>query len=122
MADIKEVNVNIGGGKVSFSNEVISTIVARATENIDGVAAAAGNIVSGVTEFFGVKNPSKGVKVEVGEEEVAVDLNLSVKYGVNIPDVCAKVRKSVEEAVTNMTGLRVREININIANIVMDEK
>ena len=117
----KEVNAEVNeGGKISFSNEVISTIVARATENIDGVSALAGNIVSGVSEFFGVKNQSKGVKVEVGTEEVAIELNLSVKYGINIPEVCAKVRKNVEDAVMSMTGLRVKEININIASIVTE--
>ena len=71
-------------------------------------------------ENFGMKNLSKGVKVEVTEEHVSVDLSLNIKYGYNIPDVCEKVQDKVKSAIENMTGLMVLEVNIKIAGVNME--
>ena len=110
-------------GTISFSNEVISTIVGLAAAEIDGVASMSGGIVDGITEFMGKKNISKGIKVEVGKEEVAVDIAIIVKYGCKITDVCKNIQQAIINAVETMTGLKVVEINISVVGIdVKDDK
>ena len=65
---------------------------------------------------------SKGVKVEVTEEHVSVNMALNLKYGYSIPDVCEKVQEKVKSAIENMTGLTVLDVNIKIAGVSMEEK
>ena len=68
-------------GTVTFANEVIATIAGLAAVDIPGVAGMSGGFVDGFTELLGRKNLSKGIKVEVGTEEVAVDIAIVVEYG-----------------------------------------
>jgi uncharacterized alkaline shock family protein YloU len=71
----------------------------------------------GITEFVGKKNPSKGVKVEVGEKEAAVDVFVIVEFGVRIPEVAHEIQRSVKKAIESMTGLTVVEINVHIQGV-----
>ncbi len=109
-------------GTISFANEVISTIAGLAAVEIEGVAGMSGGLVDGITEFLGRKNFSKGIKVEVGKEEVAVDINIIVNYGVSIPDVCQNIQQSVVKAIETMTGLRVVEVNIGIQGVAFKDE
>jgi len=69
-----------------------------------------------------MKNLSKGVKVDVSEEHVSVDLSLNIKYGYNIPGVSEKVQEKVKSAIENMTGLTVLDVNIKIAGVNVAEE
>ena len=109
-------------GTISFANEVISTIAGLATVDIEGVVGMSGGLVDGITEFLGRKNFSKGIKVEVGKEEVAVDINIIVRYGMSIPEVCQNIQQSVVKAIETMTGLRVVEVNIGIQGVVFKDE
>src|SRR5664280_592607 len=109
-------------GTISFANEVISTIAGIATMEIDGVAGMSGGLVDGITEFLGRKNFSKGIKVEVGKEEVAVDINIIVHYGISVPEVCQNIQQSVVKAIETMTGLRVIEVNVGIQGVVFKDE
>ena len=80
----------------------------------------AGNITNELVGKLGRKNLSKGVKVDVTEEHVSVDLSLNMKYGYNIPDVSEKVQDRVKTAIENMTGLHVLDVNIKIASVNME--
>lgn len=115
-SDIQVVSDN-GSGKVSFANEVIAVIASMAAAEVKGVAGLNTGMISGIAEKLGRKSPTKGVKVEVGNEEVAVDVYLIVSYGVKIHEVSKQVQEAVKKAVENMTGLRVVEVNINIESI-----
>ena len=86
-----------------------------------GVDSMAGNITNELVGKLGMKNLSKGVKVEVTEEHVSVDLSLNIKYGFSIPEVCEKVQDKVKSAIENMTGLTVLDVNIKIAGVSMEE-
>ena len=90
-----------------------------ATEG-EGVDSMAGNITNELVGKLGMKNLSKGVKVDVTEEHVSVDLSLNMKYGYNIPDVSEKVQDRVKTAIENMTGLHVLDVNIKIASVNME--
>ncbi len=104
-------------GAVRIADEVVSIIAGLAATEIDGVASMSGGIVGGLAEALGRKNLSKGVKVEVGEEEAAVELSLIVRYGSRIPDVAWSVQENVKKAVENMTGLKVVRVNVHVQGV-----
>lgn len=104
-------------GSISFANDVVATIAGIATVEVEGVAGMSGGFSGGLAELLGRKNLTKGVKVEVGKEECAVDLYIIVEYGSEIPAMCQKIQSNVKKAVETMTGLRVVETNIHIQGV-----
>lgn len=108
-----------GGGNVTFANDVIATIAALAANETDGIA---GMSSKGLSEMLGFKNLTKGVKVEVGTEEVVVDVYTVVKYGHRIQDVAGDIQRNVRTAVENMTGLHVVEVNVYVQGIVLEKE
>lgn len=76
-----------------------------------------GGLVGGIAEILGKKNLAKGVKVEVGEREAAVDLYIIVNYGVRIPDVALTVQENVKRSIESMTGLSVVEVNVHVQGV-----
>lgn len=81
-----------------------------------------GGIAGGIAEMLGRKNFAKGVKVEVGEKEAAVDLFVIVKYGVRIPDIALAVQENVKQAIETMTGLSVVEVNVHVQGVGFPEE
>ena len=109
-------------GEVRIADEVVAIIAGLAATEVDGVDSMAGNITNELVGKLGMKNLSKGVKVDVTEEHVSVDLSLNIKYGYNIPDVSERVRDRVKSAIENMTGLTVLDVNIRIAGVNINEQ
>ena len=109
------------GGKIIFADDVVATIAALAVADVEGVSALSGGVVEGITEMLGKKNMSKGVKVEVGSEEAAVDISVIVKYGYKIKEVCEKIQLAVKKAIETMTGLKVVEINVFVQSIAFEQ-
>ena len=109
-------------GEVRIADEVVAIIAGLAATEVDGVDSMAGNITNELVGKLGMKNLSKGVKVDVTEEHVSVDLSLNIKYGYNIPDVSECVQDRVKSAIENMTGLTVLDINIRIAGVNINEQ
>ena len=109
-------------GEVRIADEVVATIAGLAATEVDGVDSMAGNITNELVGKLGMKNLSKGVKVDVTEEHVSVDLSLNIKYGYNIPDVSERVQDRVKSAIENMTGLTVLDVNIRIAGVNINEQ
>ncbi len=104
-------------GAIRIADEVVSIIAGLAATEIEGVASMSGGIVGGIAEALGRKNLSKGVKVEVGEQEAAVDLYLIVGYGSRIPDVAWNVQENVKKAIETMTGLSVVSVNVHVQGV-----
>lgn len=104
-------------GEVQIADEVVAIIAGLAATEVEGVDSMAGNINNEWIAKLGMKNLSRGVKVEVTEEHVTVDLALILKYGVSIPSISEKVQDRVKNAIENMTGLEVLAVNIKIAGI-----
>ena len=104
-------------GTVKIANEVVAIIAGLAATEIDGVAGMSGGITGDITEMLGMKNLSKGVKVEVGEKEAAIDIFIIVEYGSRISDVANTVQKNVKDTVETMTGLNVIEVNVNVQGV-----
>ena len=109
-------------GEVRIADEVVAIIAGLAATEVDGVDSMAGNITNERVGKLGMKNLSKGVKVDVTEEHVSVDLSLNIKYGYNIPDVSERVQDRVKSAIENMTGLTVLDVNIRIAGVNINEQ
>ena len=97
-------------------------IAGIAATEVDGVYAMAGNITNELMSKVGMKGLTKGVKVEVFENVVTVDLAVTMEYGYNIPTTCAKVQDKVKTAIENMTGLTVCDVNIRIVGVNMQKK
>lgn len=104
-------------GKITFADEVVAIIAGLAATEVDGVAAMSGGFAGGFTEMLGMKNLSKGVKVEIGEKEVAIDLYIIVEYGVRVPEMAWEIQENVKKTVETMTGLSVVEVNIHVQGI-----
>ncbi len=104
-------------GTIRIANEVVAIIAGLAATEIDGVAGMSGGIAGGIAEKLGRRNLARGVKVEVGEREAAVDLFVIVEFGVRIPDVSLRVQESVKKAIESMTGLAVIEVNVHVQGV-----
>ncbi|MBR6007302.1 MAG: Asp23/Gls24 family envelope stress response protein [Clostridia bacterium] len=109
-------------GKVVFAPDVIATIAGLAATEVNGVSGLAGTVIEGISGIFSKKNLTKGVHVEVGQEEAAVDLSINVKYGFRIQDVCTQVQKEVKNAIETMTALRVVEVNVIVQSVTFDDQ
>lgn len=109
-------------GEVRIADEVVAIIAGLAATEVEGVDSMAGNITNELVSRLGMRNLSKGVKVEVTEEHVSVDLSLIMKYGYSIPSVSEKVQEKVKTAIENMTGLSVLDVNIRIAGVNMEDE
>ncbi|NLJ24064.1 MAG: Asp23/Gls24 family envelope stress response protein [Firmicutes bacterium] len=104
-------------GELRIANEVVGVIAGLAATEVEGVAGMSGGLAGGIAEMLGRRNLSKGVKVEVGEEQAAIDLFVIVEYGVRIPDVAWKIQENVKRAIEGMTGLEVVEVNVHVQGV-----
>ena len=96
-------------GEIKIADEVVAIIAALAATEVEGVASMAGNITNELIGKLGMKNLSKGVKVDVLEGIVTVSLALNLKYNYSIVEVSARVQEKVKNAIENMTGLEVAD-------------
>lgn len=120
MSEYKDITIESeeNGGKVVFAEDVVATIATLAAAEVDGVYGMSGSAFEGIGEKLGKKNYTKGIKVEVGSVECAVDMNIIVRYGYRIQEVCQNVQQSVKNAIETMTGLKVVQVNIIVSSIV----
>ena len=106
-------------GTVKIADDVVAMIAALAATEVDGVAAMNGNVAKELLSKVGVKGLAKGVKVDIFNQKVKVALAVIMEYGFNIPATCQSVQNKVKNAIENMTGLEVTDVNIRIAGINM---
>lgn len=108
-------------GKVKIDKEVLGAIAREAAKKVDGIYKISTNIVEGIAQLIR-KTPDRGIKVMVGEREVSFELGVIVKYGVNIPEVTHNVQKAIKEEVENMTGLKVKKVDVVVRGVHMESK
>jgi uncharacterized alkaline shock family protein YloU len=109
-------------GTIKITEEVVAIIAGIAAMEVPGVAGMSGGFAGEIVEMLGRKNLSKGVKVEVGEKEAAVDLYIIIEYGCRIPDVAWDIQERVKKSIETMTGLSVVEVNIHIQGVNFDKE
>lgn len=110
---INETEVN----GINIAEDVVATIAGMATSEVKGVSSMNGGIAGGLSEMFGKKSFSKGVKVQVTSKDTIIDLYIVVEYGTRIPDIAWEIQNRVKTAVENMTGLKVQEVNIHVQGV-----
>ena len=109
-----------GLGEVQIAEEVITIIAGLAATEVEGVCSMGGNITKELVSRLGMKNLSKGVRVEVTEEgKIEVFVTINIAYGYAIPAVSGNVQEIVKAAIENMTGLEVSGVNVRIADVDM---
>ncbi|MGL4307790.1 Asp23/Gls24 family envelope stress response protein [Cetobacterium sp. SF1] len=104
-------------GNIKISDDVVKTIAAKAAEDVAGVYKLAGGMADEVSKMLGKKRPTNGVKVEVGEKECSIEVYIIVEYGYPISEIAQNVQKSVLNSITQMTGLKVVEVNVFVQDV-----
>ena len=118
--EIEEVTISesTDNNEIKIADDVVAVIAGVAVSEVPGVAEMAGGFAGGITEVLsGKKNLAKGIKVEVGDKETKIDVNIIVEYGVRIPDVAFEIQNRVKKAVETMTGLKVIEVNVHVQGV-----
>ncbi len=114
-----ELREDDGMGSVKIADDVVAMIAGLAATEVEGVAAMAGNITHELMNKMGYKNLARGVKVEVYNKKVKVDLSVMMEYGYNIPATGQKIQTKVQSAIESMTGLSVTDVNVRIVGVNM---
>ncbi len=120
-AHMNTIKMEGGIGEVKVADDVVTVICGLAASDVKGVASLAGNVTRDVIGRLGVKSLNKGVKMTIEDDIVNVSMSVNIKYGHNVPETCEKVQDRVKTAVETMTGLKVSEVNIRVASVVMDK-
>lgn len=113
-----ETDINVNEmGQVKIAPEVISLIASMAVSEVQGVADLTAGFTGDMLEKVGVKSPGKGIKVQLGENEVLIDVYLIVEYGVVIPELAKEVQRKIKLSVETMTGINVTQVNVHIQGV-----
>ena len=119
----EEIAISTETNEIKIANDVVAVIAGVAVSEVPGVYSMAGSFAGGITEVLsGKKNLAKGIKVEVGEKDAKIDVNIIVEYGVRIPDVAFEIQNRVKKAVETMTGLNVLEVNVHVQGVNTESK
>ena len=110
-------------GELTFDNDVIKKIIGQALENVSGLLAVDGGFFSNLTDkLINTDNVTSGVNIEVGKEQVAVDLNIIVEYKKSVPEIFEEIKRVITTDINKMTGLEVVEVNVNVIDIKTKEQ
>ncbi|CAM3013372.1 Asp23/Gls24 family envelope stress response protein [Hathewaya histolytica] len=110
-------------GIVKISDEVVGVIAGLAAAEIKGIVGMSSGIVGGFTEILsGKKNFSKGVRVNLAEDNSSIDLFVVVEYGIKIHEVAKSAQENVKKAVESMTGLQVDSVNVFVQNVELPKR
>ena len=110
-------------GELTYEDKVIQKIIGLSLENIPGLLAIDGGFFSNLAEkLINTDNVASGVNVEVGKEQVAVDLNVIVEYQKNVPELYKKIKEVVVSEISKMTDLEVVEVNVDVVDIKTKEQ
>lgn len=107
-------------GKIEISPDVIEVIAGIAASEVSGVAMMRGNFATDVAEKLGRKNHGKGVKVELGEDSITVDVSVVINYGVSVPEVARLIQENVKQALQTMTAIRLEAVNVHVVGVQFD--
>ncbi len=112
----------VQGGKITFAPDVIATIANLAAAEVDGVDGMSGNVAENISGMLNAKkNLTKGVRVDIGEESVGIELAVIIRYGYKLHEVCANIQRSIKNAIETMTGLQVTQVNVSVQSISFEK-
>ena len=108
-------------GNIMISEDVLAVITAAAANEVEGVAGLYGT-AKVLTELLGIKNQTRGIRIQLTEQSVQVDLSISVKYGYTVVDVARAVQDAVYNNIEAMTGLKAECVNVNVGGVAFERK
>ena len=108
-------------GNIHISEDVLAVIAAAAALEVEGVGTLAANLGTDIAELLGKKNLAKGVRIQMEDDAVTVDISVMVKYGYTIPDVAKAVQEAVRNSVESMSSLAVASVNVNVGGITLND-
>ena len=111
--EVKEIEEN----GIKIADDVVATIAGKSALEVKGVYSMAGGFAGGISEVFGKKSYTKGIKVDNTEKGLKIDVNIIVEYGARIPDVAYEIQNKVKNSIENMTGLKIEEVNVHIQGV-----
>ncbi|PEJ57002.1 MULTISPECIES: Asp23/Gls24 family envelope stress response protein [unclassified Bacillus (in: firmicutes)] len=109
-------------GRVEIAPEVIEVIAGIAAAEVDGVSSMRGNLASGISEIIGKKYHGKGVRVDLSDDRITIDVYILVKFGKSIPTVAGNVQDNIRQALLTMTGLELSEVNVHVVGVQFETK
>ena len=120
MAENKQyVTMIQDNGTVQISEDVLTTIVDHAAQEVEGVVNISSKPVADIAELIGKKNWGKGIKINIGEDEsVSVDCSIHVAYGQSVVNVASAVQTAITGAIESTVGIQVTSVNVNVCGIV----
>ena len=108
-------------GNIHISEDVLAVIAAAAALEVEGVHGLAANLGSDLAELLGgKKNLAKGIRIQVADQAVSVDISIVVKYGYLIPDVAKALQDAVCSSMESMSSLTVTAVNVNVSGISLE--
>lgn len=116
MNDMTEPDKDLASGTYKLSEDALTTIIADAISQIDGIAESAGAIGT-IPRFIGKHRRVRNLKIDINDRTIALNLEIGILYGFVIPEVAGAAQKAIKQAVESMTGLTVRAVDITISNI-----
>ena len=111
-------------GTVSFATEVVATIAGLAATEVEGVASMSSQS-SGFADMFSRKNSrnfTKGVRIDLDDNKVTVDITIVVEYGSPVPDVARSIQENVKKAIETMSGLDVHAVDVHVAGVSFERE
>ncbi|MBI0603807.1 Asp23/Gls24 family envelope stress response protein [Enterococcus faecalis] len=118
-----ESKVEAVKGKLTYEDKVVQKIIGISLEKVNGLLTVDGGFFSNLTgKLVNTDNVTSGVDVEVGEKQVAVDLDIVVEYGKDIHKIYNEMKEIITKEVKNMTGLEVIEVNVNVVDIKTEDQ
>lgn len=114
--EVLEIN-EIEENGIKIADDVIATIAGKAATEVVGVYSMSGGFAGGISEVFGKKSYTKGIKVDNTDKKLKIDVNIIVEYGARIPDVAYEIQNRVKKAIESMTGLTVEEVNVHVQGV-----
>lgn len=117
-----ENNETFEYGQVKISDDVVIIIAGIATSEVKGVSTTRTGVTEGITGLFSKNTYSKGIKVEINENTVVLDIFINVEYGNKINEVAKNVQKKVKQEIETMTDLTVASVNVHVLNIVQEKE
>lgn len=124
-ADVRlDANSN---GMVYFASDVVATIAGLAVTEVEGVANTVGGS-NGFADIFArrvqgnARNLTRGVKVEVTNQEVSVDVTIVVEYGSPVPEVACGIQENVKKAIETMTGMSVKSVDVHVVGVSFERE
>ncbi len=108
-------------GRIRISEQVVAVIAGIAATEVEGVESLVGNITNEIVAKMGIKNLSRGIRLKMVDDTVFVQITVNIRYGYSIPEISRNIQEKVSQAIENMTGLSVAEVNVIVSDVTVSK-